>query len=516
MKKFTVISLAALLILAFGATAYAQVKLDFRASGSIDAQTHYSMNVPPLSPAGNPIYGVGGPTATYTSKAQALDRAVSYWDSRMSLRFEAVMGKELSGVLQFEIDAGRWGSNPTGTIANMRDANNFGQWSTDRSAVEVKYVYIDAGLPYFGIPIPMNVRVGAQPLAIRPWFFVAVDGMGVSGGINIDPVMINPFYYKPAEGIDWTADDSDIWGLQVSAKLGTFTVGGYGLYANMNAYPMFVASTGADPAITRLAPQVNGPNKADFWWLGFYADGKAGPLNLQLDAAFDRGEARQPGLASNWKVQYQGWAARAKIEFPWEKFSFGFTGMYASGSDVNQTSTTGLPGSVTWNGSPTRRVNGWMVPVGSEQGAANGESVVIYGMDAGASGGQGWGVNHNYNQSSKGAFGGTWFAKLAGSYKITPWYKVTLQGLYIGDTTANGNTFGNALANNGSPSNDSTIGIELDMLNEIEIYKNLTFKLMGGYMWAGKAMNMDFGAGNDRNAYIKNPWAIRTRLLYSF
>ena len=147
----------------------------------------------------------------------------------------------------------------------------------------------------------------------------------------------------------------------------------------------------------------------------------------------------------------------------------------------------------TYDGGSTHRVSGWMVPVGSENGAANGESVVIYGMEAGASGGQGWAVNHNYDQMSKGAFGGTWFAKLAGSYKITPWYKVTLQGLYIGDTTKNGNTFGNALKSDGTPRDDKTIGIEIDWLNEFEIYKNLTFKLFGGYMFAGEAMNMNTG-----------------------
>ena len=243
MKKFTVISLAALLILAFGATAYAQVKLDFRASGSIDAQTHYAVNVPPLNPAGSPIYGVAGPGAAYTTKTQGLDRKISYWDSRMSLRFDAVMGKELSATLQFEIDAGRWGGNKTGQLGNMRDANNIGYWSTDRAGIEVKYMYMDVGLPYFGIPVPMTVRVGAQPLAIRPWFFQATDGMGISAGLKIDPVNINPFYFKPGEGsFDWSADDADIYGLQVNAKLGTFTVGGYGLYANMNSYPMWVAS----------------------------------------------------------------------------------------------------------------------------------------------------------------------------------------------------------------------------------------------------------------------------------
>jgi hypothetical protein len=375
-------------------------------------------------------------------------------------------------------------------------------------------MYFDAALPYFGIPVPMTVRLGAQPLAIRPWFFQATDGMGISAGLKIDPVNINPFYFKPGEGLDWASDDADIYGLQVNAKLGTFTIGGYGLYYNMNSYPLWVAS--APYAFdARQAPQIAGTMHSRFYWLGLYADGKAGPINIQFDAAMDNGKVDSP-TANVRDVHYTGWASRMKLEYPWEKFAFGAIGMYASGSNVNETSATGLPGTTGAGGTASNKVNGWMVPVGSEQGAANGESVVIYGMEAGASGGQGWGVNHNYNQHSKGAFGGTWFAKLYGSYKVTPWYKVTFQGLYIGDTTKNGNTFGNSLTSGGTLRDSDTIGIEINMLNEIEIYKNLTFKIFGGYMFAGNAMNRDLGAGNDRNAHIENPWAIRTRLLYTF
>jgi hypothetical protein len=526
MKKFTVISLAALLILAFGATAYAAEapKLEFRASGSIDAQTHWSVNVPPLNPNATPIYnslsaitGARGDYNTFTNGRpdKALDKEVSYWDSRMVLRFDAVMGKELSGTLQFEIDAGRWGGAPTGNPNNLRDANNIGYWSTDRAGAEVKYMYFDVGLPYFGIPIPMNVRVGAQPLAIRPWFFQATDGTGISAGLKIDPVNINPMFFKPKEGTDWAYDDVDIYGLQVNAKIATFTIGGYGMYYNMGSYPMWNTSlmTGWPAA---AAPQINGTQKAGFWWLGFYADGQAGPVNVQFDAAYDYGKVKpQDGAYRN--VHYRGWAARGKVDYPFEKFNFGITGMYASGSDVKKTSATGLAGDATPWATVTKEVSGWMVPVGSENGAANGESAIIYGMEAGASGGQGFGVCHNYNYMSKGAFGGTWFAKLMGSYKVTPWYKVTLQGLYIGDTTKNGNTFGTARGSDGNLRDDDTIGIELDMINEIEIYKNLTFKIFGGYLWAGTALNQDSGvAGQDRNVNIRNPWAIRTRLIYSF
>jgi hypothetical protein len=191
---------------------------------------------------------------------------------------------------------------------------------------------MDVGLPYFGIPVPMNVRVGAQPLAIRPWFFQATDGMGVSASLKIDPVNINPFYFKPGEGVDWTADDTDIYGVQANAKLGTFTLGGYFLYANMNSYPLWVAS--APYAFdARLAPQIPGNQTADFWWFGLYADGKAGPVNIQLDAAYDNGKVKANGATPAFRdVNYHGWAGRAKISYPL-KFDFGATGMIR-GSDA--------------------------------------------------------------------------------------------------------------------------------------------------------------------------------------
>ncbi|HUL22932.1 MAG TPA: hypothetical protein VLZ10_15860 [Thermodesulfobacteriota bacterium] len=529
MKKFTVLCLAGLLVLAFGAAASAQeVKLDFRASGSIDAQTFLMENVPPLQPNAVPIYNsLGANFTTFQTPASgvsgapanALNRTQSYWDSRMSLRFEANMGKELSAVLQFEIDATRWGSLPTGAANNIRDANNFGQWSTDRSAIELKYVYFDVGLPYMGIPLPMNVRLGAQPMAIRPWIFAATDGMGVSGGIKIDPVNLNPFYFKPKEGTDWVNDDVDIYGLQANAKVGTFTVGGYGVYYNMNSYPLFVGSAlaGWYPA---AFPNVSGTYEANFWYLGLYGDGKLGPVDINFDAVYEWGKVRSRGNdAAINSVPYAGWASRLKVDYPWEKFNFGVIGMYASGSDANKTSSTGLPGTLAADGTPSSRVNGYMVPVGSETGAANAESAVFYGMEAGASGGAGWAVNHNYNQMSKGAFGGSWFAKLYGSYKITPWYKVTLQGLYIGDTTNHGNTYGNARRYPGTAStllkDDNFIGVELDLLNEIQIYKNLTFKVFGGYMWAGNGTDL-YNNVTGQNWSMHNPWAFRTRLLYTF
>jgi len=532
MKKIVVLCLAGFLILAFGATGFAQDKLEFRASGSFDVQTHWSQNVPPLNANATPIYNslpadynTFVPANGGASPTNALNKNVAYWDSRFSLRFDAVMSKELSGTLQFEIDSTRWG-NSLGGQRPGSEAHAVGAWSTDKVAVEVKYMYMDFGLPYFGIPVPMTVRAGIQPLAVRPAFFAATDGAGVSAAIKIDPVTINPLYFKPAEGADWVSnDDVDVYGLQVNARVSTFTIGGYGfLYHMGNNYAMGQQGF-TNPPVGPINPYTPGTQHAQFYWLGAYADGKAGPVDINFDFGADWGtvKSRNSGGNSAPNVKYAGWASRLKVDFPWEKFNFGVIGMYATGSDANRTSQSGLAGSTAADGTPSTRVSGWMVPAGSEAGAVNSESAVFYGMEAGASGGQGWAVNHNYAQSSKGPFGGSWFAKAYTSAKVTPWYKVTLQGLYIGDTGSNGNTYGTArryVGASGSAAgllrNDDFIGVELDLLNEFQIYKNLTFKVFGGYLWAGNALDLYSGSTTTGNFAIHNPWALRTRLIYTF
>ncbi len=529
MKKFTVLFLAGILIFAFHMPAYAQApKLEFRASGFIDTQTFLDVNVPQRN-TGAGLYGTFGSNSNFGFSGaplfkpnNGLNHTAAYWESRAHLKFDASMGPNLSGTIYFEIDAKRWGntntSNFTSGPGNGREEGTFGVWNTDRLAVEVKNVYIDVGLPYFGIPVPVTVRVGAQPIGVRPNVMVYSDGMGVTAGIKIDPVLIAPIYAKPLEGNDWQDDDVDLWGLHANVKLGTFTIGGYGLYYRMNSYPLFVTST-VGTLTAALQPSYPGSNEAHIWWLGAYVDGKAGPVNINLDGVFDKGTVRHTSNNIQPHVKYEGWVVRGKVDYPWEKFNFGVVGMYATGPDTHKTSTTGLPGSLTNTGVRSSKVSGYVNPPGSEQDTANNESIVIYGMEAGATGGIGIAKNANYAQMSRGGFGGTWFGKLYGSAKVTPWYKITLQAMYVGDTTKHGNSLGNALKYPGTGStllrDDKDIGWELDVMNDFQIYKNLRFHIGGGYLWAGDAL--DFRRGTSfLNFSPKNPWAVRTRLIYTF
>jgi len=336
--------------------------------------------------------------------------------------------------------------------------------------------------------------------------------MAIKWSTKIDPVNLELFYGKPYEGRTAVSqDDADVLGAHLNAKIGPLSAGGYAFNYNMNAYPF--------PAATP-AYGVTLPFDANMWWFGLYADGKLGLVDINLDGIYDWGkvEARDSGPSAGAPdVKYRGWVARAKIDFPWDKFNFGVSGYYASGADTEDTSPTGLPGELTSAGTFSTKVRSFAVPPSSEVGAAFGESVVFYSF-FGNRGDSGIANTLNYTQMCRGPVGGTWMAKAYASVKAAPWYKITLQGMYIGDTTHNGDTFGTALTNAGLR-DKRDIGWEIDLINEINIYKNLKLTFAGGYMFAGKAMDQYTGNtifGIPINDEIKNPWALMWNLTYSF
>jgi len=521
MKKFVVLSFVALLVLAFGTMAFAQAKveapkLDFRASGFIDAQTHWAVNVGQGNPGAGILGAAGTIPAAYRFGGHAYDREIAFWESRARLRFDFIMGKEASGTILFEADSTLWGDRAGGNAGAISERNSYGYWAGDRAALEIKNIFMDFSIPV--IPVPTTVRVGLQTLAIRAGQFLLTDGMAIQASFKVDPAMITLIYAKAIEGAVETSDDTDVYGLHVNAKIGKVTVGGYGLYYNMNSYPLNAAQAITNTAgalVFPLARLIAGTQQAEMWWLGAYADGRVGPVDFNFDFIYDQGKAksRLSPLASDLK--FSGWTTRAKVDYPWEKFNFGVVGMYATGADTKKTDAMGTVGATTaYGGSTASKVGSFVVPPGSESGAAFGESVVLYSnwTDRGTSG---YGLSINYNAMSRGGQGGTWFGKLYSSYKATPWYKVTLQGLYIGDTTKNGNTFSSAVKSGGTLRDDTDIGWEVDLINEIQIWKSVKWIVAGGYLWAGDALDQRVGA-TFTNDSPKNPWHITTSLQYNF
>jgi len=510
MKKFVVLSLISFLILAFGATVYGQEKapaLEFKASGFIDVITEYMVNVPQ---AGSGTSAGGGtsindvvfsPPIAYMMPTvdgatdRAFNKKMAYMENRGRLKFDALMGKEMMGTFQFEFDSTRWGERaPVGAQRNFA-----GHWGVaDRSAMELKHMYLTFGVPV--IPVPITVQAGIIPIGIRPGVFLSTDGPGVTAAVKVDPATIKVTWAKALENFDWAADDDDLYAIEVNAKIQTITVGGYYLLFNMNSYPL------AD----------GNPNfSSNVWWAGLYLDGKLGPVNLNFDFIYDKGkvEDRRDIATKARDVKFSGWGAVANVGFPWEKFLFGFASIYGTGADQNKTSATALPGQAVASGTGaiSSKVGAYIVPAGTE--GSVGHSLILCGNGINR-------MNTGFEPAAatahaRASFGGLWINKLYGSFVVTPEFKTTIEGMYIRDTTKHGNTIGNAVTTGGSPRNDSDIGWEIDWLNALSIYKNLTFQFGAGYLFAGDAMDYRVGATNT-NKSPKNPWVVTTNLTYAF
>jgi len=507
MKKYFIFSL---LILAFAATAYGQgPKLDFRASGDIAIGTYlYRWNY------SNQVNGRSGffdvVPANIKPNGADFNKTVSYVEERGRLKFDALMGKELSGTMYFEMDAQTFGDDNSSGAGQRSGRNVIGFWSADRSGIEIKNLYVDIAVPY--IPVPITVRGGIQPFGVRSNMFMYVDGAGFTAAAKIDPVSIIAMWAKPWEGEVSANDDMDMYGLHINAKINTFTIGGYGMWFAMHQYPGATtqSSTAAGLGLNSI--------RGDIYWLGAYADGRLGPVDINFDFIWDNGKLQQKKQDVP-DVKYNGFASRLKIDFPWEQFNFGVVGAYGSGADARKTSNTGLPGATVGDplfaadGVLSEKVKGYVVPPGSETGSFA-ESEVLFASYIGG-GFTGPSYVGDGSKLCKGSVGGIWLAKLYGSYKVTPEYKVTLQGLYIGDTTRNGDTFGTARNDSGGLKNNGTVGWEMDLINEWQVYKNLMFRFGGGVMWAGNAMKFYNGVtgGNEKPS---TPYMFATKLTYSF
>jgi len=513
MKKAITLSFLGLLILAFSATVFAQQAapaapaaapvaappaLQFKASGFIDWNWHTYNNVPN---SGSTFPAIAGPSTqmvTGGTRGAYLDKTVETNQTRGRLKFDMLYGKEMSGTIFFEMDS-VWG-NADGT------RNSAGFWNADRAAVEVKHLYFDFALPYFGVPVPMTARIGIQPHSVRPDLVAATDGAGVTLGFKADPVILSAQWFKPSEGKEFAFDDNDAYGLTADVNLGAIKVGGYGLFYNMRNYPNNYngATSFTSTSTTSFTSKI--------WWAGAYGEGKLGPVNFVGDFVMDKGKVSDERITQTGDVDYKGYLVRARVSYPWERFEFGAGTIYGSGADLKKSTTTGLPGTTPW-GTNASEVGMYVVPAGSESTIGTPDGVGLL---------TGWpmtGNNPTYGASYGGQhhrsdLGGMWTGRLWTSYKVAPWYKVTLIGQYIYDTTTNGNTYGNALDGAGNPRDDKDIGWEFGWWNEFAVYgPNLKFNVGAAYLFAGDAMDIRV---DGVNRSPNNPWMVGSRFIYSF
>jgi hypothetical protein len=474
MKKFSL--LIGLLIVVFAATAYAQ-PVEFKMSGFMDALFALGRNIPTSS--GSFASFANGLGTEIDPNGGDMDHSGGIADSRARLKFQANAGKELSATIFFEMDSATWGDN-NGT------RNSMGFWQADRAAVEVKHAYFDVAIPYFGIPAPMTARFGIQGFSIRDNFFYYSDGAGIILDTKLDPVDIKLMWGKPSEGKVYHSDDSDIYSIVVEGNVEGFTLGGHGTWFSSNAYP--IRSSGSS---------------ADIYWVGGYADGKYAGFNFSADLIYDWGKVKAHNNINNAgidDVKYSGWLAALGAEFPWEIWDFGGGAWWGSGADGDK---------------PDKRNDFVQVPM-SEPGMDSflKYSSIFYGSGL-FRGEYGFGENGDVPGLANNYIGGTAGLFAYAGVKLTPWYKVYAHAMYLHDTSKNGDTVGNATNVDGSREDNNTIGYEFTLSNIFKVYNNLDLYVIGGWLFAGKALDMNNGTPGD-NRSMKDPYVLATRMVYSF
>jgi len=415
------------------------------------------------------------------------DHVYTDWVQRVDLGFTIKASDDLRGFVDLYLDSWpyRWGTTQSG-------ANAMGKWGAEQATVEVKQAYIDFKIP--GIQCPTWVRAGVQYFMLRPVVFLAAPGSGISFRSSM------PFG-------DGTFGLSGGWGKirdfdegSQSANL-FYLAGDYKAKAGISGGLYVTLATGERRAGVKM-------DDGNIWWIGLYSDGKVGPANYNLDVIYNTGK-EDYSVAQD--IKYNGWLARVVLTYPYEQFNFGLGGLYVSGANYKKVQKG--------------KYTGFALPYGTETMGPNADSVIVLGGWNGGPGPMGdagmttvpWTqqrvTGSQFDLACRG-WPGIWGVRLFADYKANKWLTLSGQVAYWGDTVKYGNAFEGTF---GTPIDrkydKDDIGFEVDLGAKIDIYKNLTWRLTFGYLFAGDAADGKTAA-NEKKA--DDPYAFISTLIYTF
>jgi hypothetical protein len=476
MKKFLTLVMVAVFVFTAVAVTYA---IDFQMSGLFRTRTRWGVNYLAVAP--------DDPTDPTSNTGWDDSRAAV--DSRIRLKVDAVASEDLMGELYLQAD-GVWGLN---------DMATFGAGNRE---VKVKNAFVKFKVPGTDA-FPTTATVGVQGFYLAR-FGVDDDAAGITADLRPGPAELRVIWIKELEDEVFEADDVDSYGFRVTFPVGEIRPGLWGQWSHYGKE--------ADAA---LGVDTGG----DLYWVGLTADGKVGPVSFLADFVYNAGSTDystpisgigtlgQPVIID--EDDYGGWVFHAKASVPvGEMFEVGGLLMYASGDDLDEIQNDGeyagfrqphggasFRPTQVYYGSSVNDAVGWVSRVGQRVGA----------------------------RDARGGLAGDWVAQGFFSLKPLDWLKVTLLGAYIGDNVDNGDRVGTAEDFLGRPEDNSDVGFEVDLVTDIQIYKELTWSIGAGFLFAGDAMDQVvqgsgafYGLPYNLNESPNNPWAIVSQLLYSF
>lgn len=507
MKKMLMIALALGLVVALAAPAMAT---DWSARGHIFVGGAIHRTVPAAGPPQFPaIFLLNFPPIV--NPVSSLFPGSDNWNDtsawvRMgaNLTITARQSEDLYGVLGFNMSSSRWGEYDT-DFTNAGSWYRQGQDDSGTASVLINEMFIDFRVPP---KLPIWLRIGAQPFVIRPWLVVNTVGPGLTARAMIDPIKlsINAGWAKKWEGYDWDCDDVDAFFADIAIPIGPVRIGGFMWYED---HGVFLGTATFFPPIAY--PDSGARDSAEMYWLGFYADGKIGPVGLQFDFVYNGGDINydadwSPGVQDQ---DIEAWVVRGVLDVsPMDRLKVGIGALYASGLDMGDNDIEEY-----------QSVNG-PEGFGRQQGLpALQDFLLLTDGCMGIVPFRGPGVSFLGGPAS---VGGVWYIRGFADFMATDWLRLVANFGWIGDTRDGGNKFGNPVTGgaqdppgSGVLEDDDDIGFEMDFGFNIALYKNLQWGVGFGYMFAGSALDQ-YNPATVSNDDPNDPWAITSAILYTF
>jgi hypothetical protein len=291
MKKLGMVALAALLVVAFTAPAWA---LEAEFGGYWRTRFFTNQNF------------------TGEDETEAQDQSLV--DTRTRLYFTAIFHENLKFVNKFEFDAD-WGEDPLGDLG------------ADGKEFEIKNSYADFNIG------PVNAKIGIQGVRLARSFIADTDAAGAVVTFNGNNFSLPLIWVRPTEGsqqgfIDDNDQDLDVYGIAPSFQAGGVSINPYAFYVYSEDAARFANNEGlASPAEQAVLPNTE---ELNIWYAGADVDFSFDPVSFWLTGIYQGGDA---DLVGGDSVDFSAYLAAVGASVGMGFGDIHAEAFYASGDD---------------------------------------------------------------------------------------------------------------------------------------------------------------------------------------
>ncbi len=481
MKKYLAIFGAAVLVMVMAAPAMAQ----FSSWGHMEIQTIYERT---------PNFNTATVWANGSRPASQVEGDVLWRHIAERYRFYLQYGdpKTVRAVIGFEADSTEWGEPRTsGTVTGGR----MGAYTADTVQLEIKNAYLDFMIPN----TPVQITAGIQDWAYGGRLLINNDGAGVKIRTNFAPHALTLGWLRlnTQDRNTYTNNDAYIVDWKMVQK--AFDVNVYGGYINdLYNGRQATFTTPWDAAAIPIARQFDTKG----YYLGASGGFRPGNWTFFIHGLYAGGkrEFRETaGLPTVSDTDINAWAAEALARYQIGPGMAGLVeGFYATGQDADDQDKQKF----------------FPVAQSSEGRSIFGnDRTVFFWMNAAQ-------IGYYHNQQID--FSGMWYGRAAFEFSPTPWLRMILNYLYIGDTSkGNPGTFLSKISNTNltkvvnSPKgarqdkDEDFVGQEINLITTFNIYKNFVYNVGIYYFLPGDVFDT---ATKDADA----SYGVNTKLVYAF